>query len=96
MFQDNNEGGFSPLSFVFGVAVGVVATIVFATYSEDKFDVVVGKTRELGDRAGDVASDVKDRVTETAQNVGQTAKDQIKRVTGRVQDEAENARQMVG
>ena len=62
--QDHNAGVHVPSMFV-GLAVGVVGTIIYATYREREFNRLVKKTRELADRsaeyAGEAGQGLKDR-----------------------------------
>src|SRR4051812_13272409 len=85
--EDHEGGGFSPLSFMLGLAVGVVATVVFATYAQDKFTVVTRKTRQIGDKAGETATNVGQKVSETAQTVAKKARDQYANVSSKAKDQ---------
>jgi uncharacterized protein YjbJ (UPF0337 family) len=81
----DERGGISPVSFVMGVgagfALGVIGTILFATYREEHFRKVVSKTREIGDSAQDTAGQLKDRMGDLTD----AAKKQIKRAQGKLE-----------
>ncbi len=95
-FENENEGGMSPLSFVLGlttgIALGIVGTVVFATYQEEKFGHVTRKTRQIGDQAQDTAIQLKDKVADKVGDVTEAAKTQIKKATGKLQEQVDNVR----
>ena len=95
-YEMENEGGMSGLSFVLGlttgIALGIVGTIIFATYQEEKFGHVTRKTRELGDQAQDTALQLKDKVTDKVGDVTEAAKNQIKKATGKLQEQVDSVR----
>jgi gas vesicle protein len=95
-FETENEGGMSTLSFILGlstgIALGIIGTVVFATYQEEKFGHVVRKTREIGDSAQDTAVQLKDRVADKVGDVTEAAKNQIKKATGKLQEQVDNVR----
>jgi hypothetical protein len=96
MFQNEENNGASFAPFILGVVAGVVGTLIFATYYEDKFQMAVSKTREIGDKAGDVAGDVKEKVVEKARNVGDAAQEQMGKVKQKAQDMIQGQREQVG
>jgi len=87
------EGGsLSPVSFMMGVgagfALGVIGTVLFATYKEDHFTKVVRKTREISDSAQETAGQLKDKVSDLTE----AAKKQIKKASGKLEEEYDNIR----
>ncbi|HEY3780168.1 MAG TPA: hypothetical protein VGL56_03720 [Fimbriimonadaceae bacterium] len=94
--ESETEGGMSTLSFILGlstgIALGIVGTVVFATYQEEKFGHVVRKTRQIGDTAQDTAIQLKDKVADKVGDVTEAAKTQIKKATGKLQEQVDNVR----
>jgi hypothetical protein len=67
--ERNSDGGSGVVSFALGVAAGVVATVIFATYAEEHFNRIIRKTRQLSHRAEEVAGDVGHKVADVAKTV---------------------------
>ena len=76
----------SPISFLLGVsagfALGVIGTVLFATYKEEHFTKVVRKTREISDSAQETAGQLKDKVSDLTD----AAKRQIKKASGKLDE----------
>src|SRR5689334_19838026 len=72
--------GVSITPFALGFAAGVIGTLLFATYYEDQFKRVVWRTRQIGEKAANMAGEVKSRVVETVHTLSDGAEDQIDRV----------------
>jgi hypothetical protein len=76
----------SPVSFMLGIgagfALGVVGTVLFATYKEDHFTKVVRKTREISDSAQDTAGQLKDKFGDLTE----AAKKQINKASGKLDE----------
>ena len=72
--QHPENGGLHFASVLLGVAAGVAGTILYATYNERSFNRVVGKTRELSDRAEEYAGQVGDNVRHKAADMVESAR----------------------
>ena len=78
------EGGFGFLPFLLGFAAGVVATVAFATYANDKFNAVVRQTRSASDKVADTAVDLSQKVADRAKDAAGTAQKRFREVREQV------------
>jgi ABC-type transporter Mla subunit MlaD len=78
--EDNGNGASNLLTFVFGIAVGVAGTLIYAAANEDQFNRTIRRTKELTGQA-------KDRVDDYVEEAGS----QVKRLTDKVQDGYDSA-----
>lgn len=80
----------SPVSFLLGVgagfALGVIGTVLFATYKEEHFTKVVKKTREISDSAQETAGQLKEKVSDLTD----AAKRQIRKASGKLDEGIES------
>jgi hypothetical protein len=81
MFSDRqSDSSLSLTSVVIGFALGVAATLVYATYRKEEFEKVVDRTRELSDKSGEFLADATD-----------TVKQKVNSLRGHGEDLAEQA-----
>jgi len=79
-YAEEEEGGFGFLPFLLGFAAGVVATVAFATYANDKFNAVIKQTRKASDQVADTAVDLSQKVASKAKDVANTAQQRYRDV----------------
>ena len=98
MHQTNQEmerHGLSPWSFVLGLAagaaLGVVTTVIIATFAEEKFVRVTRRTRQFGDGVQDLAEGTRDAVVNSVHDVAAAAKKQADQFNHLAHQQAEKA-----
>lgn len=69
------------LGLVGGALLGVIASVAFATYQEEKFGQVVRKTREIGDGAQEKVEAARDKAMASVNGVTTVAKEKASRAT---------------
>jgi len=93
MFNEDRTGAGNLLTFFFGIAVGVVGTLVYAAANEDQFRRAVGRTKELAGNAKDTVGDYVDDAHTKLKKVSDQAHDSIggaiAKVKGKASDVAE-------
>jgi hypothetical protein len=87
--NDNSIGASNLLTLLFGVAVGVAGTVLYAALKEDEFQLAVRRTREI---TGTAQSTIED-YTEQASAKVRALKS---KVTGAVEDAVDNAKDAAG
>ena len=83
-YREEEEGGMSFLPFLLGFAAGVVATVAFATYANDKFNAVIRQTRSASDQVADTAVDLSQKVAARAKDAAGTAQKKFREVREQV------------
>lgn len=90
-----DSGGISLGSFALGVvsgmALGVVATVIFAAYKEEQFNSVVKRTREIGDQAQQTAESLQNTVGEKVGSIAEATKTQFGKATKAVKERVNGA-----
>ncbi|MBI5705692.1 MAG: YtxH domain-containing protein [Armatimonadetes bacterium] len=71
---------FNITSLLLGVATGIVATVLFATYDERRFKRVTRSTRAAGNRTGEYLSDFDDNLRERADDMVDSARNGVRKV----------------
>lgn len=92
--RQEDSGGLSLTSVVIGFALGVAATLVYATYRKDEFDQVVDKTRGLSDKGSEMFSDAADSVKQRVNALrghGEDMADEINTAAHRAKGAAKGA-----
>jgi uncharacterized protein YjbJ (UPF0337 family) len=85
MFNDDNGSGASNLlTFIFGIAIGVAGTIIYAAANEDQFHHAVKKTRQLKGSAQDALGDYADEASAKVKVIKDKVQDGVDSVSSKV------------
>ena len=82
--REFHPSGLNIQSMLLGVAAGVVGTILFAAYREEKFNRVVRKTRDAGDRSQEYLSDLGTQMRYKADHAVEAAVNGVDKVGAKV------------
>lgn len=69
-----------------GAAAGVIGTIIYAAYREDKFNSVVRKTKDAGDRSGEYLNDLGYQVRNKADHAVEAAVHGVEKLGSKVRN----------
>ena len=104
--SEERDSGLHAGSLIIGLALGVAATLVYATYQEKSFNRLVSRTREIGDQTGDFFGDLTDNVKDRAaqltgrmrsmvDDVEETAHETVKAAKSAGKEAASHARKAI-
>ncbi|MCW5937078.1 MAG: hypothetical protein KIT11_07220 [Fimbriimonadaceae bacterium] len=74
---DRHERGFDLMTFLFGAAVGVAATMMYATYRRQEFEQAVDRAQEMTERGADRVREIASKGQAVVDQVAERAKDKI-------------------
>jgi len=69
-----------------GAAAGVVGTILFAAYREEKFGRIVKKTQDAGEKSGEYLHDLSYRARNSADHAVEAAVNGVERIGSKVRN----------